>query len=77
MSKEITDADTRLLERDIEDYCRIIQEYIVLIQNESNVTVKNYEMFLYIKLLLKESMLTTIDTYSSINKIRKLEDKYC
>ena len=75
--KEVTEADTRMLEKDIEEYCKIIQEYIIFIQNESNVTIKNYDMYLYIKLLLKESMLTTMQTYSSINKIQQLEDKYC
>ena len=73
----VTEADTRVLEKDIEDYCKLIQEYIILIQNESNVTVKNYDMYIYVKLLLKESMLTTMQTYSSINKIQQLEDKYC
>lgn len=74
--KEITEGDTRKLERDIELQCTLILRYIEHIQNNSNVTIKNYNLYKYLNLMIRNVLLSSLDAYDSIEEIQKLDDKY-
>ena len=74
--KEITEGDTRKLERDIELQCTLILRYIEHIQNNSNVTIKNYNLYKYLNLMIRNVLLSSLDAHDSIEEIQKLDDKY-
>ena len=74
--KEITEGDTRRLERDIELQCTLILRCIEYIQNNSNVTIKNYNLYKYLNLMIRNVLLSSLDAHDSIEEIHKLDDKY-
>ena len=74
--KEITEGDTRKLERDIELQCTLILRYIEHVQNTSNVTIKNYNLYKYLNLMIRNVLLSSLEVYDSIEEIQKLDNKY-